>query len=75
MDANDLLKFGTYKATATYSLWGLRTKNDRVTKKRAFGAECSPGTSGSVEVPGAHPMVVLQLLPVFSTITVDLQGL
>lgn len=52
-------------------------KNDRalVPKVRVFGAECSPGISESVSVPGAFPMAVLQLLSVFSTITVDLQGL
>lgn len=52
-------------------------KNDRalVPKVRAFGAECSPGISESVSVPGAFPMAVLQLLSVFSTITLDPQGL
>lgn len=72
LDRNGLLKLGTYKATATYFLWGLWTKNYRITKERAFGGECSRGT---MLVPGAYAIVVLQLLSVFSTITVDLQGL
>lgn len=75
MDTNDLWKLRTYKATTIYFLWGLWAQNDRVTKGWAFGAECSPGTSGSLLVPGACPTVLLQLSSVFSTITVDLQGL
>lgn len=75
MDTDDLLKLRTYKATATYSLQGLWTKNDRVTEEKVFGAECSPGTSGNVLELGACPVVILRLLSVFSTVTLDLQGL